>query len=104
LGSKAINTVHPQAAPYFQSGLLLILISQAAVLPKQCEELTKREVAVLKKKWRLGLSNKKIAQSMSISVRTVSKHIAKSKELKLNIAYFCWLDQIRIRDQFNLTS
>jgi two-component system nitrate/nitrite response regulator NarL len=45
--------------------------------------LTKREVAVLKEV-AVGLSNKEIAQSLSISVRTVETHRQNLKN-KLNI-------------------
>jgi two-component system nitrate/nitrite response regulator NarL len=78
---QAINTVH-QGGTYFSSGASDSLFSQAPS-PKQCEELTKREVAVLKEV-AVGLSNKEIAQSLSISVRTVETHRQNLKN-KLNI-------------------
>ncbi|ETI60621.1 response regulator transcription factor [Marinomonas profundimaris] len=78
---QAINTVH-QGGTYFSSGASDSLFSQAPS-PKQCEELTKREVAVLKEV-AAGLSNKEIAQSLSISVRTVETHRQNVKN-KLNI-------------------
>jgi two-component system nitrate/nitrite response regulator NarL len=78
---QAINTVY-QGGTYFSSGASDSLFSQAPS-PKQCEELTKREVAVLKEV-AVGLSNKEIAQSLSISVRTVETHRQNLKN-KLNI-------------------
>ncbi len=78
---QAINTVH-QGGTYFSSGASDSLFSQAPS-PKQCEELTKREVAVLKEV-AVGLSNKEMAQSLSISVRTVETHRQNLKN-KLNI-------------------
>lgn len=78
---QAINTVH-QGGTYFSSGASDSLFSQVPS-PKQCEELTKREVAVLKEV-AAGLSNKEIAQSLSISVRTVETHRQNVKN-KLNI-------------------
>ncbi|MDE8601548.1 response regulator transcription factor [Marinomonas sp. RSW2] len=78
---QAINTVH-QGGTYFSSGASDSLFSQVPA-PKQCEELTKREVAVLKEV-AVGLSNKEIAQSLSISVRTVETHRQNLKN-KLNI-------------------
>lgn len=78
---QAINTVH-QGGTYFSSGASDSLFSQAPS-PKQCEELTKREIAVLKEV-AIGLSNKEIAQTLSISVRTVETHRQNVKN-KLNI-------------------
>ncbi|TYL46774.1 response regulator transcription factor [Marinomonas sp. IMCC 4694] len=68
---QAINTVY-QGGTYFSSGASDALFSTVAV-PKQCDELTKREIAVLKEV-AVGLSNKEIAQLLSISVRTVETH------------------------------
>ncbi|KZN13377.1 response regulator transcription factor [Marinomonas sp. TW1] len=68
---QAINTVY-QGGTYFSSGASDSLFSPATE-SKRYEELTKREVAVLKEV-AIGLSNKEIAQSLSISVRTVETH------------------------------
>jgi two-component system, NarL family, nitrate/nitrite response regulator NarL len=78
---QAINTVH-QGGTYFSSGASDSLFSQAVPSP-QCEELSKREMAVLKE-LAIGLSNKEIAQSLNISVRTVETHRQNVKN-KLNI-------------------
>ncbi|WP_394180114.1 response regulator [Marinomonas posidonica] len=68
---QAINTVY-QGGTYFSSGASDSLFSPVTE-SKRYEELTKREVAVLKEV-AIGLSNKEIAQSLSISVRTVETH------------------------------
>ncbi|MBU1293959.1 MAG: response regulator transcription factor [Gammaproteobacteria bacterium] len=68
---QAINTVC-QGGTYFSSGASDSLFS-LAVSPKQSDDLTKREVAVLKA-LAAGLSNKEIGQSLNISVRTVETH------------------------------
>lgn len=68
---QAINTVC-QGGTYFSSGASDSLFSLAAS-PKQSDDLTKREVAVLKA-LAAGLSNKEIGQSLNISVRTVETH------------------------------
>ncbi len=67
---QAINTVY-QGGTYFSSGASDSLFSLASSTP--CEELTKRETAVLKE-LAIGLSNKEIAQALNISVRTVETH------------------------------
>ncbi|MBU2237624.1 MAG: response regulator transcription factor [Gammaproteobacteria bacterium] len=69
---QAINTVH-QGGTYFSSGASDSLFSLASASPKESEELTKRETAVLKA-LAVGFSNKEIAQSLNISVRTVETH------------------------------
>ncbi|RCX04725.1 response regulator transcription factor [Marinomonas foliarum] len=68
---QAINTVH-QGGTYFSSGASDSLFSLASSA-KESEELTKRETAVLKA-LAAGLSNKEIAQTLDISVRTVETH------------------------------
>lgn len=68
---QAINTVH-QGGTYFSSGASDSLFSLASSA-KENEELTKRETAVLKA-LATGLSNKEIAQTLDISVRTVETH------------------------------
>lgn len=68
---QAINTVH-QGGTYFSSGASDSLFS-ASTVSHQCEALTKREMAVLKEV-AIGLSNKEVAQSLNISVRTVETH------------------------------
>lgn len=68
---QAISTVH-QGGTYFSSGASEALFSTTAA-PKQCDELSKREIAVLKEV-AIGLSNKEIASALSISVRTVETH------------------------------
>ncbi|MCB5161098.1 response regulator transcription factor [Marinomonas algarum] len=68
---QAISTVY-QGGTYFSSGASQALFSPARS-PKQCDELTKREVAVLKE-LAVGLSNKEIASALTISVRTVETH------------------------------
>ena len=68
---QAINTVY-QGGTYFSSGASDILFS-ATPNPKSHEELSKRELVVLKELAN-GLSNKEIAQALSISVRTVETH------------------------------
>jgi two-component system, NarL family, nitrate/nitrite response regulator NarL len=68
---QAINTVH-QGGTYFSSGASDSLFSLGAS-PKQSDDLTKREVAVLKA-LAAGLSNKEIGQSLNISVRTAETH------------------------------
>ena len=78
---QAINTVY-QGGTYFSSGASDSLFSQ--VVPNlSCEELSKREMAVLKA-LAMGLSNKEIALSLNISVRTVETHRQNLKN-KLNI-------------------
>ena len=78
---QAINTVY-QGGTYFSSGASDALFSQ--VVPNlSCEELSKREMAVLKA-LAMGLSNKEIALSLNISVRTVETHRQNLKN-KLNI-------------------
>ncbi|GGN29466.1 MULTISPECIES: response regulator transcription factor [Marinomonas] len=78
---QAINTVY-QGGTYFSSGASDALFSQ--VVPSlSCEELSKREMAVLKA-LAIGLSNKEIALSLNISVRTVETHRQNIKN-KLNI-------------------
>lgn len=69
---QAINTVC-QGGTYFSSGASDSLFSPASSSPKESEELTKRETAVLKA-LAAGLSNKEIAQLLDISVRTVETH------------------------------
>tara|TARA_R110001606_G_scaffold224562_2_gene372681 strand:+ start:933 stop:1568 length:636 start_codon:yes stop_codon:yes gene_type:complete len=69
---QAINTVY-QGGTYFSAGASDSLFSLASTSPKESEELTKRETAVLKA-LAAGLSNKEIAQSLDISVRTVETH------------------------------
>lgn len=68
---QAINTVS-QGGTYFSSGASDALFSQAGSGEK-CEELTKRELSVLKE-LAIGLSNKEMAQTLNISVRTVETH------------------------------
>lgn len=68
---QAINTVH-QGGTYFSSGASAALFAQVNPATK-CEELTKREIAVLTH-LATGLSNKEIAQALDISVRTVETH------------------------------
>ncbi|MBR7887733.1 response regulator transcription factor [Marinomonas sp. A79] len=68
---QAIGTVC-QGGTYFSSGASEALFSPS-VAPKQCDELSKREIAVLKEV-AIGLSNKEIASTLSISVRTVETH------------------------------
>ncbi len=68
---QAINTVY-QGGTYFSSGASDSLFSLASS-STPCEELTKRETAVLKE-LAIGLSNKEIAQALNISVRTVETH------------------------------
>jgi two-component system nitrate/nitrite response regulator NarL len=65
---QAINTVH-QGGTYFSSGASATLFSQANLV----EELTKRETSVLKE-LAMGFSNKEIALTLEISVRTVETH------------------------------
>jgi two-component system nitrate/nitrite response regulator NarL len=65
---QAINTVH-QGGTYFSSGASDTLFSQANLV----EELTKRETSVLKE-LAMGFSNKEIALTLEISVRTVETH------------------------------
>lgn len=78
---QAINTVY-QGGTYFSSGASDALFSQ--VVPSlSCEELSKREMVVLKA-LAMGLSNKEIALSLNISVRTVETHRQNLKS-KLNI-------------------
>lgn len=69
---QAINTVC-QGGTYFSSGASDSLFSAAPPPPKENEELTKRETSVLKA-LAAGLSNKEIAQTLDISVRTVETH------------------------------
>ncbi|UTW00112.1 response regulator transcription factor [Marinomonas rhizomae] len=69
---QAINTVC-QGGTYFSSGASDSLFSAAPPPPKESEELTKRETSVLKA-LAAGLSNKEIAQTLDISVRTVETH------------------------------
>ncbi|QRV25311.1 response regulator transcription factor [Marinomonas foliarum] len=69
---QAINTVC-QGGTYFISGASDSLFSAAPPPPKENEELTKRETSVLKA-LAAGLSNKEIAQTLDISVRTVETH------------------------------
>ncbi|NLQ17449.1 response regulator transcription factor [Marinomonas sp. M1K-6] len=68
---QAINTVQ-QGGTYFSSGASAALFSQVIPSP-QCDALSKREMAVLKA-LAMGLSNKEMAQSLDISVRTVEAH------------------------------
>ncbi|MBJ7537894.1 response regulator transcription factor [Marinomonas transparens] len=68
---QAMNTVS-QGGTYFSSGASDALFSQAST-PEKCEELTKRELSVLKE-LAIGLSNKEMAQTLNISVRTVETH------------------------------
>lgn len=69
---QAINTVC-QGGTYFSSGASDSLFSPTPPSPKESEDLTKRETAVLKA-LAAGLSNKEIAQVLDISVRTVETH------------------------------
>ncbi|PYF79993.1 MULTISPECIES: response regulator transcription factor [Marinomonas] len=69
---QAINTVC-QSGTYFSSGASDSLFSPTSPSPKENEDLTKRETAVLKA-LAAGLSNKEIAHSLDISVRTVETH------------------------------
>ena len=78
---QAINTVY-QGGTYFSSGASDALFSQVVPI-LSCEELSKREMAVLKA-LAIGLSNKEIALSLNISVRTVETHRQNLKS-KLNI-------------------
>lgn len=69
----AITTVH-QGGTYFSSGASASLFTDAILSEQPKEEtLSKRETAVLKEV-ATGLSNKEIAQSLNISVRTVETH------------------------------
>ncbi|WP_460756936.1 response regulator [Marinomonas epiphytica] len=69
---QAINTVH-QGGTYFSAGASASLFSPESNNSAQCDELTKRETAVLKE-IASGLLNKEIAQVLDISVRTVETH------------------------------
>lgn len=78
---RAITTVN-QGGTYFSSGASEVLFTNSMNQPMN-EELTKREKAVLKEIAK-GLSNKEIAESLFISVRTVETHRQNLKN-KLNL-------------------
>ncbi len=69
----AITTVH-QGGTYFSSGASASLFTESITPESQnTETLSKREIAVLKEV-ATGFSNKEIAQTLNISVRTVETH------------------------------
>lgn len=93
---NAIDTVH-SGNTYFSAGASNALFQQTATSTQALEELSNRELTVLKL-LAMGLSNKEIARDLRISARTVETHRQNLKS-KLGIQTIAGLTKYAIEKQ-----
>lgn len=93
---NAIETVH-SGNTYFSAGASNALFQQTATSTQALEELSNRELTVLKL-LAMGLSNKEIARDLRISARTVETHRQNLKS-KLGIQTIAGLTKYAIEKQ-----